>query len=435
MSTSAEPDILIEHLFRRQSGRMVAHLTRLLGPSGLDVAEEAVQEAMLRALQGWPHQGTPPNPEAWLFRVAHNVAIDRVRRKQMSFGKTEELIDELSRSAGRQPNDPGIPEQLRDDELSMIFMCCHPDISTEAQVALSLKTVGGFSVPEIARAFLLDDTTIAQRLVRAKRQIRKQGVTLERPEGPDMERRLDAVLSVIYFLFNEGYAALAGDDLIRFDLCREALRLGRLVASSLLSSPKVHALVALLALQGARLPARVNDKGDLVLLDDQDRSRWDEAALALGFHHFDLSMTGNEISRYHIEAAIAATHARSARGKATDWPLILQLYDQLLAVDPSPVVALNRAVALGKVHGPAKALEAIEPLQQEPRLRDYYLLLALRGHLLLELGRAADAAMTFRSALECRCSEPERRFLRRKLADCNPGAPSHRVVMPAASPE
>jgi len=428
MSAAAEPGILIEHLFRRQSGRMVAHFTRLLGPSSLDVAEEAVQEAMLRALQSWPHQGIPPNAEAWLFRVAHNVAIDRVRRRRMGAGKTEELIAELSRSAGEHTDHSGIEEQLRDDELSMIFMCCHPDISAEAQVALSLKTVGGFSVPEIARAFLLDDATIAQRLVRAKRQIRKHGLTLERPSGADMERRLDEVLSVIYFLFNEGYAALAGDDLIRFDLCREAVRLGRLVASSSLASPKVHALVALMALQGARLPARVNEAGDLVLLDDQDRSRWDDASIALGFRHFDLSIAGGEVSRYHIEAAIAATHARSARGKATDWPLILQLYDQLLAVDPSPVVALNRAVALAKVEGPAQALKAIEPLQQESRLRDYYLLLAIRGHLLLELGRESEAAATFRSALQCRCSEPERRFLRRKLADCDQGLRSQQTV-------
>jgi RNA polymerase sigma-70 factor (ECF subfamily) len=293
-------------------------------------------------------------------------------------------------------------------------MCCHPEISREASVALSLKTVGGFSVREIARAFLADDAAIAQRLVRVKRQIRDRHLTLEMPGGAELKRRLDAVLDVIYFMFNEGYTAHEGEDLIRQDLCMEALRLGRLVASSSMATPRVDALVALMALEAARLPARVDAAGDLVLLEAQDRALWDNQLIALGFRHFDRSMTGGEVSEYHVQAAIAATHASGS----TDWPMILQLYDQLLAINPSPVVMLNRAVAVSKVRGPAAALGIIDPLEDDPKLRTYYLRLAVRGHLLLELDRSAEAAACFSAALECPCTQPERRFLRRKLEEC-----------------
>jgi RNA polymerase sigma-70 factor, ECF subfamily len=394
---------------------MVAHLTRLLGPAHLELAEETVQEAMLRALQTWPYQGAPENAAAWLFRVAHNIAIDAVRRNRTLGEKTGAILAELTLSAAAQPDDPDLEEQLRDDELRMIFMCCHPDIARDARVALSLKTVGGFNVREIARAFLADDAAIAQRLVRAKRQIREDRLTLEMPHGPELAARLDSVLEVLYFMFNEGYTAHAGEDLIRQDLCLEALRLGRLVAASSIAEPRVDALVALMALEAARLPARVDESGDLILLEDQDHSRWDQGLMALGFHHFNLSISGDEVSEYHVQAAIAATHARAAGPQSRDWPTILKLYDQLLSLNQSPVVALNRAVAVAKVHGPAEALAAIDPLANDPKLRGYYLLLAVRGHLLLELGRVTEAAACFRAALECPCSEPERRFLRRKL--------------------
>jgi RNA polymerase sigma-70 factor, ECF subfamily len=415
VSAPSEPAVLLEHLFRRQAGRMVAHLTSVIGPAHLDLAEETVQDAMLRALQTWPYQGVPENPVAWLFRVAHNLAIDALRHGRMAGEKTEAIVAELTRSASVQPEDPDLEEQLRDDELRLIFMCCHPEIPREASVALSLKAVGGFSVREIARAYLADDAAIAQRLVRAKRQIRERGLTLEMPRGADLQRRLDAVLGVIYFMFNEGYAAHQGDDLIRRDLCLEALRLGCLVTSSSLSAPKVHALVALMALHAARSPARVDDAGDLVLLDEQDRTRWDQQLIALGFHHFDRCIAGDDVSQYHVEAAIAATHARAAAAESTDWPVILSLYDQLMSLHPSPVIALNRAVAVSKVRGAAEALAAIEPLAG---LQDYYLYLAVRGHFLLELGRTTEAAASFRAALSLRCSEPERRLLRRKLARC-----------------
>jgi RNA polymerase sigma-70 factor (ECF subfamily) len=407
---------LLEHLFRRQAGRMVAHLARLFGPSHLDLAEEAVQNAMLRALQTWPYQGLPENPEAWLFRVAQNSALDVARRNQWVVRNTDAIAAELNHAQTIEPGDPDFEEQLRDDELRMIFMCSHPDLSRDASIALSLKTAGGLSVREIARAFLADVTAIEQRIVRAKRQIRDRGLTLTMPRGPELQQRLDSVIEVIYFIFNEGYAAHEGEDLVRHDLCAEALRLGRLVAASSIAQPRVHALVAVMALQAARLPARVDEAGDLILLEDQNRSQWDANLIALGFRHFDLSMSGDELSEYHVQAAIAATHARANTLESVDWPVILRLYDQLLDLNASPVVALNRAVAVAKVRGPEAGLEAIEPLSNDPKLRDYYLLLAVRGHLLLELGRPAEAAKCFESALKLRCSEPERRFLKRKLA-------------------
>jgi len=396
---------------------MVAHLTRLLGPAHLAWADETVQETMLRALQTWPYQGVPENAAAWLYRAAHNIAIDAVRRNRTLGEKTDAIAAELSHAAAA-PDDPDLEEQLRDDELRMIFMCCHPEIPRGGRVALSLKTVGGFGVREIARAFLADDGAIAQRLVRAKRQIRDGRLTLDLPRGAELKRRLDSVLEVIYFMFNEGYAAHAGEDLIRQDLCLEALRLGRLVAASSIAEPRADALVALMALEAARLPARVDESGDLILLEHQDRSRWDQRLIALGFHHFDRSMAGEELSEYHVQAAIAATHARAADPQSRDWPTILDLYDQLLALNRSPVVALNRAVAVAKVRGPAEGLAALAPLENDAKLRGYYLLLAVRGHLLLELGRRTEAATCFRAALDCPCSEPERRFLRRKLLSC-----------------
>jgi RNA polymerase sigma-70 factor, ECF subfamily len=419
-----ETDRLLEHLFRHQAGRLTARLTRLLGPAHVALAEDTVQEAMLRAFQTWPYQGTPSNPAGWLFRVAHNIAIDAVRRDKVFGDKADAIVAALTSSATSLPTDPHVEEQLQDDELRMIFMCCHPALSREASVALSLKTVGGFGVREIARAFLADDAAIAQRLLRAKRQIRDEQLSLDLPAGGALSGRLDAVLAVIYFMFNEGYAAHGGEDLIRQDLCYEALRLGRLVARASIATPRVHALVALMALQAARLDARVDHAGDLVLLDEQDRGHWDQRLIGMGFHHFDRAIGGDDVSEYHVQAAIAATHTRALDPSAVDWPLILGLYDQLLSINPSPVVALNRAVALAKVRGAAEALAAIAPLERDPKLRRYYLLLAVRGHLLLEVGRVPDAAKAFRAALACPCSDPERRFLQRKLAMC--AAPARR---------
>jgi RNA polymerase sigma-70 factor (ECF subfamily) len=294
-------------------------------------------------------------------------------------------------------------------------MCCHPALSPEASIALSLKTIGGFSVKEIGRAFLADEATVAQRLVRAKRQIRDKGLSLELPSGFDLRRRLDAVLDVIYLMFNEGYDAHQGPELIRQDLCFEALRLARLVASSSMAAPRVHALVALIALQTARVAARTDGVGDLVLLDQQDRASWDQRLIGLGFYHFDRSMVGKDVSPFHVEAAIAATHTRAVKVEETDWPLVLSLYDQLLQLKPSPVVALNRSVAVARVHGAQAGLAELDRLEGEPALKSYYLLPAMRGQLLDELGLWEAAIAAYRQAMELSCNAPELRFLQRKV--------------------
>jgi len=406
----------VEHLFRHESGRIVSYLTRLLGPEHMDLAEEVVQEALLKALQSWSYSGIPSNPAAWLLQVARNSALDAIRHRRVSADKEPVLVAELtgaSRPLG--PDFETTDAKLRDDELRMIFMCCHPALSPEASVALSLKAVGGFSVREIARAFLADEPTVAQRLVRAKRQIREKGLSFDLPSGFELSRRLDSVLDVLYLMFNEGYDAHQGEELIRQDLCFEALRLAQLVAGSSVSAPRVHALVALIALQTARLPARTDCVGDLVLLDQQDRSRWDDRLIAIGFHHFDHSMAGREISPFHVEAAIAATHTRAATPEETDWRLVLTLYDQLTQLKPSPVVALNRCVAVARVHGAQAALGELGRLDHEAALRNYYLLPAVRGEFLAELKQREPAIAAYRRAMELSCNVPERRFLQRKI--------------------
>lgn len=410
---------LVDHLFRSRAGQMVSYLTRLLGPEHLDLAEEVTQEALLRALQHWPYTGIPQNPAGWLFRVARNAALDAVRHRTLAGEKSAELTAEHLRSAGAATaDDAELEEQLRDDELRMVLMCCHPALAQDARVALSLKTVGGFSVREIARAFLADEATIAQRLVRAKRQIRESGIRFELPVGADLIARIDSALEVVYLMFNEGYAAQSGEDLVRQDLCGEALRLGRLLATSSVGMPQTHALVALMAFQAARLPARVDAAGELVLLEDQDRSQWDQKLIALGFHHFNLCAEGTEVTSYHVQAAIAATHARAEETRAPDWKLILELYDQLLELSPSPIVKLNRVVVVAKVNGPEAALAELRPLADNRSLRNYYLLPAVQGQLLLDIEDKTGASQCFRQALDRPCSEPERRFLQRKLAQC-----------------
>jgi RNA polymerase sigma-70 factor, ECF subfamily len=412
---------LVDHLFRNRAGQMVAYLTRLLGPQYLDLAEEMVQEALLKALQIWPYNGIPANPSGWLFRVARNAALDAVRHGSLVDQKTASLAAaEMARmvSSTDLAADADLEVQLRDDELRMVLMCCHPSLPRDARIALSLKTVGGFSTREIAKALLSEESAVAQKIVRAKRQIRGDNIALEVPKGEELVQRLDSVLEVLYLMFNEGYAALSGENLTRRELCGEALRISQLLAASSIVTPVVHAVVALLAFQAARIPARVDSQGDLVLLEDQDRNAWDSRLVALGFHHFALCAEGPQLSNYHLQAAIAAAHASAKSVEETDWQMILDLYTRLLAQCPSPVVALNRIVAVAKGIGPEKAMVELNALAGQDALQNYYLLPAVEGSLLLDLGDYPTAAEAFRRALQLPCSAPEKRFLERKLAEC-----------------
>ena len=408
---------LVDHLFRERAGQMVAWLTRIFGPGHIGLAEEVVQDALVKALQQWPFSGIPRNPAGWLCQVARNGALDALRRDASFRDRAVDLAAELARSAEAiRLSDLPAEDLLKDDELRMILLCCHPALPRDARVALSLKTVGGFSVQEIGRAFLTADSTIAQRLVRAKRQLRSLAVPFALPSGDALAERLDAVLEVLYLMFNEGYAARDGDDLVRTDLCGEALRLARLVAESPeAGTPTAHALVALLSFQSARLPSRTDTNGEIVLLDDQDRSLWDQRLIRLGFEHLERSAEGNVVSAYHIEAAIAAAHAGAARAAETPWDVILTLYDDLLEINPSPLVALNRIVAVWKVHGATAALAALQPLEGLAVLDGYYLLHAVRGRLLTEVGDHDGAHRAYAGAIERPCSEPERRLLRRRM--------------------
>jgi RNA polymerase sigma-70 factor (ECF subfamily) len=408
---------LVEHLFRHQAGQMLATLTHVFGLENLDLAEEVVQDALLQALQTWRFNGIPDNPRAWLLRAARNKALDLLRRRAALRRKEAELERRLrEREAHQEVADPPDAEELEDEQLAMIFVCCEPALPAEARVALTLKAVSGFSVPEIARAFLSEESAIAQRLVRAKRRIREAGLTLALPSPAAIPGRLDSVLQVLYLLFNEGYGAHTGEDLVRADLCGEAIRLAQLLASRPDTSlPKVHALLALFYFQAARLETRVDGEGNLLLLAEQERSQWDQALLVHGVAQLERAAHGDELSEYHLQAAIAVVHATSASVAKTDWPRLVVLYDQLLALAPSPVVALNRAVAQSMVDGPAAALAALDALSAEPAMKSYYLLPAVRADFLRRLGRSAEAAACYQEALTYSCTEPERRFLLRRL--------------------
>jgi RNA polymerase sigma-70 factor (ECF subfamily) len=410
---------LVDHLFRHQAGQMIATLVRIFGPRHIDLAEEVVQEALLKALQLWSYRGVPDNPSAWLIQVAKNRAMDRLRREASLRERAGELVRafEAQEALANRRADSAQSHEAPDDTLAMVFMACHPSLAREARVALTLKTVGGFGTGEIARAFLAKEATVAQRLVRAKRLIRDEGITFELPSAAEMSARLDSVLEVLYLMFNEGYAAHSGENLVRADLCGEAVRLCSLVVEHRATNlPKCHALLALMLFQAARLRARVGDGGELHVLAEQNRGLWDRRLMTMGFLHLDRSIGGEEFTEYHLQAAIAACHAAATRYELTDWAEIVRLYDLLVELNPSPVVALNRAVAVAKHSGAEAGLREVEKIVEHPALQHYYLLPATLGELWQELGDAEKAADNLRQALRCPCSEPERRFLQKKLA-------------------
>lgn len=408
---SADPEQLVDHLFRRHSAKIVATLTRVFGSRHLDLAEDVVQDALVKALQQWPFKGIPENPAGWLTLVAKNRALDLLRRDASLAAKAGELELALPRLFLPRLASPASGTEM-DDQLALILMCCHPALPVEYQIALTLKTACGFSTAEIARAFLTPQTTIAQRLVRAKRQIRDHDIVIDPPNADDLPARIDSVLRVIYLLFNEGYAATSGDDLVRTDLCEEAIRLGVLVVDqSPLQLPAAHALLALMMLQSARLPARTLADGSLAVLSEQNRELWDRRLIAHGMRHFAASASGNTITTYHLQAEIAAVHATSTSEAETDWQKVVELYDDLYKLEPTPIVLLNRAIAISRSEGPHAGLRALEDIEAHHSLRNYHLLPAVAAELWKQAGDRRRAAEAYRRALECPCSGPERAFL------------------------
>jgi RNA polymerase sigma factor (sigma-70 family) len=407
----------IEAVWRIESARLVAGLARMTGDVGL--AEDLAQDALVAALERWPEAGVPDNPGAWLMATAKNRAIDRLRREKTYERKREEVARETGAlfALERSEFEAAADEEIGDDLLALIFTCCHPLLSREARVALTLRLLGGLTTPEIARAFLAPEVTVAQRLVRAKRALREARVPFEVPRGQELEERLPSVLEVIYLVFNEGYAASAGEDWVRSDLTEEALRLGRILAELAPAEPEVHGLVALMEIQASRNAARRGPGGEPVLLLDQDRGRWDPLLIVRGRRALERAEAlPGPLGPYGLQAAIAACHARAIRAEETDWVRIAALYEALAQVQPSPVVELNRAVAVGMAFGPEAGLELLQEIEDDPALKGYHLLPSVRGDLLEKAGRREEAATEFRRAAELTENERERQLLLSRAA-------------------
>jgi RNA polymerase sigma factor (sigma-70 family) len=417
-------DLLVDHLFRRESGKMVAALTRVFGTRNLTLAEDVVQDTLLQALRQWPFAGIPANPAGWLYRVARNKALDVIRR-DASFRRLAGGLAGSTDGQGQAPIDVEelvLDRELEDDLLRMMFTCCHPVLPLESQIALTLRILCGFSAAEIAHALLTSEATIQKRLYRAKQKIREAAVAFEVPSGVELSVRLRAVRSVLYLMFNEGYSASFAAHPVREDVCLEAMRLCLLLTRHPAGAdPATFALMALMCFHAARLDGRVDGEGNLLLLREQDRSRWNRALIAEGLRYLSRSGRGDRLDETHLEAGIAALHCLAESFDRTDWDGIVALYDVLLELRPSPVVALNRAVAVAERDGPRAALRALEPVLDEPVLRYYHLLPATLGELYLRLGRLEDAAGHFRRALALTPSPTEKRFLERKLAACHGG--------------
>jgi len=411
----------VETVYRSDWGRVVATLIGLIGD--FDLAEECAQEAFATAVDQWRVSGVPEFPRAWIIQTARHKAIDQIRRKARFEEKLESYATSGLVSTIEEPDYD--TSEIPDDRLRLIFTCCHPGLATEAQVALTLRTLCGLDTDEIARAFLVPATTMAQRLVRAKRKIRDAGIPYSVPETNDMVARLDAVLTVIYLVFNEGYAATRGAPLVRTELCAEAIRLGRLV--KLLLGPQapaeVTALLALMLLQDARRHARLDEAGDLVVLEEQDRSRWDHGQIAEALPLVEEAFRGGP-GPFALQAAIAALHCQAARAEDTDWRQIVGLYDLLERVQPSPIVSLNRAVAVAMVEGPRPALALVDALAATNDLANYHLLHAARADLLRRLGSPVEAAKSYLQALALVTNDSERRFLERRLRDVQSASPA-----------
>jgi len=416
--TATDTHRAIDAVWRIESAKLIAGLARVVRDVG--VAEELAQDALVAALKQWPETGVPDKPGAWLMAAAKHRAIDRLRRKSLLDRKHEEIGRDLAEKELAMPDlDSALDDHVGDDLLRLLFVSCHPVLSTEARVALTLRLLGGLTTDEIARAYLTPEATIAQRIVRAKRTLSDAGVPFEVPRGEEMEARLSSVLEVIYLIFNEGYSATAGSDWTRPALCEEALRLGRILAELAPQEPEVHGLVALMEIQASRLRARVGPSGEAILLLDQDRMKWDLLLIRRGFAAIArANAIGRPLGFYALQAGIAACHARARVAADTDWAQIAMLYDALARVAPSPVIELNRAVAVGMAHGAAEGLKIVDALADEPTLRSYYVLPMVRGDLLEKLGRRAEARVAFERAASLTRNAREREVLLGRAAAC-----------------
>lgn len=404
----------LDAVYRRESRRVLATLIRLLG--GFDAAEEALHEAFTAAAVQWPEGGVPANPYAWLVSTGRNRMIDRRRRSARLADALPELALEMDAAAGATAEPSLSSEEIHDDELRLIFTCCHPSLTPDARIALTLREVAGLTTEEVARAYLVPAPTIAQRIVRAKAKIREEAIPYEVPSRADLPLRIESALRVIYLVFNEGYAATEGPHLIRDDLSAEAIRLGRRMVELLEDEPEALGLLALMLLHESRRTARVDANGDLVLLEDQDRSRWDRARIVEAQALIDRALTAKRVGPFLLQAAIAALHAEATSTETTDWAQIVALYEVLRRVDPSPVVALNRAAAIGMRDGPEAGLAAIEQVIGEGGLDDYHLAYAARAEMCRRLGRASEARADYERALALTRQPAERRFLAARLA-------------------
>ncbi len=426
--SASEANRAIEAIWRIESARLIAGLARMVRDVGL--AEDLAQDALVAALRQWPESGVPDNPGAWLMTAGRNRAIDMLRRRTRLERRHEQLAWELESRGGaaEQEAELALDDGVGDDLLRLIFTTCHPVLSTEARAALTLRLLGGLTTAEIARAFLVSEPTVAQRIVRAKRTLADRRVPFELPAGEELAARLSSVLEVVYLVFNEGYAATAGESWMRPALSEEALRLGRILAELAPSEPEVHGLVALMELQASRFAARTDASGKPVLLLDQDRSRWDRVLLRRGLAALERAeRLGDASGPYTLQAAIAACHARAGTAEETDWPAIAALYGALAALAPSPVVELNRAVAVAMAFGPAAGLELIDAISGEPAMRDYHLLPSVRGDLLARLGRQREAHSELTRAASLARNARERQLLLERAAACAWAPPTGRA--------
>ena len=422
MTNNSKINQLVEHFFRHESGKMVAVLTKIFGTENLDLAEDVVQDSLVEAISQWQYKGMPDNPSAWLFRVAKNKALNIVNREKYKRQYTKEATHFLKSewTAEAALNYLFSEQQIQDDQLRMIFTCCHPAINPDSQIALALKTLCGFSISEIAKTFLTTEENINKRLVRARQKIREDKIAFEVPQGNDLEKRLHTVLETIYLLFNEGYSASKGNDIVRYEICEEAIRLAEIIATNTVIHAKsnVFALQALMQLNASRFKARQDSEGNIFTLEEQNRLLWDYTLMEKGFSNLEKSTTDYHISTFHILAAISAYHCSAVNYEFTDWKAILALYDNLLQIDSSPVVLMNRAIALSKVSGAAAAIIELKKIEGSPSLKSYHLYYSTLGTFYIELRQFNEAIPVLEKAVNLAPIPAEKSLIQKKLDLC-----------------